>query len=262
MRGSALALSCLLLPGCLFRGGRADAPVAVETVETTRRRADSLYDVALDRFRHGKWSEVVTLLDRALLIMEYNNPRRAVGYFMLAEAQFAQGNSLEAVRQFRRVADENASDSLAADALYRAGDAYAALWRRPELDPSYGESALLTYREVSERYPGSLAARRAQQQILDLMEQFAVKEFRTGLFYFRYKAYESAILVFRNLIASYPRTSVVPEALTRLVEAYERLDYQEDLRETCRYIEQFFPQVTAAVAERCPAPAANPPGPR
>jgi len=243
------------LSGCLFRGGGPKPPPPSETVETTRVRADSLYRVAEGHFRLGRWSKAVETLDRALRIMDYADSRRARGSFILAEAQLAQGNHLEAVRQFRRVADEGASDSLAPDALLRAGDAYAQLWHRPELDPTYGESALTTYREVVERYPATPAAARAQKRIQLLQERFAEKEYRTGLFYLRYKAYDSAILTFRHVVASYPRARVVPEALSRLVQAYQTLDYVEDLRETCQYIRQFYPETVSTVGRRCPAAA-------
>lgn len=244
-----------MLSGCLFRGGGPKPAPPSETVETTRVRADSLYRAAESHFRLGRWSKTVETLDRGLRIMDYTDPRRARGSFILAEAQLAQGNHLEAVRQFRRVADESASDSLAPDALLRAGDAYAQLWHRPELDPTYGESALTTYREVAERYPATPAAARAQRRIQQLQEKFAEKEYRTGLFYLRYKAYDSAILTFRHVVASYPRARVVPEVLSRLVQAYQTRNYVEDLRETCQYIRQFYPETVSMVARRCPAAA-------
>jgi len=243
----------LVLGACLFGRKRQATTFPVENVETTRARADSLFLAAEDHFRAGSWRKTVEALDRGLLILDFADPRRARGYFMLAEAQLAQGNHLEAVRQFRRVADESGSESLAADALLRAGDAYAQLWGRPELDPSNGESALSTYRELVERYPNSRAALRAQSRILDLLERFALKEFKTGEFYLRYKANDSAILTFRNLVATYPRAAIVPRALVRLVEAYQRVDYAEDLQETCNYIAQFYPAVQPEVADRCPA---------
>ena len=35
-------------------------------------------------------------------------------------------------------------DSLADDALYEASRAYQSMWRKPELDKAYGESAIAT----------------------------------------------------------------------------------------------------------------------
>jgi outer membrane protein assembly factor BamD len=247
-------LGVLALSGCLFRGKPKPAP-PVETVESTQRRADSLFREGQRLFRAGKWSKAATALDRALLILNYDDARRPFGHFMMAEVLMAQGNQLQAVREFRRVADEGGADSLAADALLRAGDAYAELWRKPELDPSYGETAMLTYREVQQRYEGSLAARRAAMRIQELQEMFAEKEYRTGMFYFRLKAWESATLSFRNVVATYPRTRVVPDALVALVNSYRLLRYEEDLRETCQYVSRFFPAAAPRVAEQCPAAA-------
>lgn len=244
----------MVLSGCLFRG-KPKPPPPAETVETTRARADSLWLVANDHFRHGRWAKAARALDRGLLIMDYADPRRSRGHFMMGEALFGQGNQLQAVREFRRVADENAADPLAPDALVRAGDAYADLWGKPELDPTYGETAMTTYREVLERYPGSPAAQRASARILALQEKFAEKEFKTAMFYFRIKAFESAILSLRNLVATYPRTAIVPDALVKLVETYARLEYAEDLRETCQYVQRFFPDTYPRAEQRSCPPA-------
>jgi outer membrane protein assembly factor BamD len=255
MTRCAAAFASLLTAGCLFGGGGPRPAAPVETVETTRVRADSLWRVSNELFRRGKWSRLTPVLERTVMIMDYADPRRARGYFMLGEAQMGQGHFLQAVREFRRVADEAASESLAPDALLRAGDAYGALWRRPELDPTYGEQAMATYGEVLERYPGTTAAARAQQRITELREKFAWKEYRAALFYFRFKAYDSAILSLRGVIANYPRTAVAPEALAKLVEAYAIQGYQEDLRETCGFVSRFYPQVAPTVSRTCPAVA-------
>ncbi len=258
------ALLLLALPGlggCLFGLGKSDPkpPPPVETVETTAVRADSLFQAGTALFRAGKWNKAAQALDRAMLILSYDDPRRPLGHFMMAEILFAQDNQLQAVREFRRVADEGGADSLSADALLRAGDAYAALWRKPELDPTYGETALQTYREVQQRYEGTSAARRAGTRISGLQELFAAKEYRTALFYFRLKAYDSAILSLRNVVATWPRTSVVPDALVRLVDTYYKLEYEEDLRETCKYIGRFFPETSPRVVRTCPAEPAGAP---
>jgi len=255
VKTKALLLAGVLgLSGCLF-GGKNDPKPAppVETVETTAKRADSLFELGSAYFRAGKWNKAAQALDRGMLIMNYDDPRRPLGHFMMGEILFAQDNQLQAVRELRRVADEGGADSLAADALLRAGDAYAALWRKPELDPTYGETALSTYREVQQRFEGTSAARRAGARINGLQEQFAAKEYRTALFYYRLKAYDSAILSLRNVVATWPRTTVVPDALVKLVETYHKLEYQEDLSETCKYVARFFPDTAPRVASTCPA---------
>jgi outer membrane protein assembly factor BamD len=149
------------------------------------------------------------------------------------------------------VSDETPNDSLAPEALLRVGDVYADLWRRPELDPSYGQTALSTYQELLNRYPGGPPAERAQARIAELQEQFAVKEYKAALYYFRLKAYDSAVLYLKDLVATYPRASVAPQALMKLVQAYKKLGYREDVQETCGYIRRFHSGATGA-REVCP----------
>jgi outer membrane protein assembly factor BamD len=212
---------------------------------------DSLWRQAEQAIRHGKWGEAEKLLNRTVLEFSPGDPRIARARFWLGEALFAQGRQLEAAREFRKASDETPNDPIAPEALLRLGDVYADLWRRPELDPTYGQTALSTYQELLNRYPGSNPAKRAQQRIVELNERFAYKAYKAALFYFRLKAYDSAILYLKDLVATYPKARVVPEALVKLVEAYRKLGYREDVQETCGYIRRFHPR-TSGVGEVCP----------
>jgi outer membrane protein assembly factor BamD len=235
------------LPGC-GRKSPAEAPAPVPVP------VDSVWALAEAAFNRGDWSEAQKQLDRATPLLPPADPRYLRLHFYLAEILFAQGSPLQAVREFRRIADERPDDPLAPDALLRAGDAYFDLWRRPELDPTYGESARSVYQEVISRYDGTPAAGRAAMRLGELAERFAEKEYKNALFYFKYKAYDSAILLFRGVIANYPRAAVVPDALERLVLVYQKLDYQEDLKETCAYIAQYHPAPTGP-RRLCPTAA-------
>src|SRR5262245_5706614 len=69
-----LGLAALLaLGGCLpfGLGGKSQPkpPPPVETVETTQKRADSLFNAGSAHFRAGNWKKAATALDRGLLIM-------------------------------------------------------------------------------------------------------------------------------------------------------------------------------------------------
>jgi len=206
--------------------------------------------------RHGKWSDAAKLIDRLLLEFPPGDSRIARAHYYLAEAYYAQGRHLEAAREFRKASDETPNDPIAPEALLRLGDVYADLWRRPELDPTYGQTSLATYQELLNRYPNAAPAKRAQLRIDELNERFAYKAYKSAMFYFRLKAYDSAILYLKDLVATYPKAAVVPEALVKLVQAYKTLGYREDVQETCGYIRRFHPR-TPGAKEVCPTEPAG-----
>ena len=249
------APALVMLAAC---GGGAPAPKVAPTPVTqvsqtaSVQEVDSVWDKAEHSVRNGKWGDAVKQLERALLEFPPGDSRIPQAHFYLGEANFATGSQLTAAREFRKVSDDTPNDPLAADALLRTGDVYADLWRRPELDPSYGQTALATYQELLNRYPDGPPAKRATVRITDLQERFAYKEYKAALYYFRLKAYDSAILYLKDLVATYPRASVAPAALVKLVQAYRTLGYKEDVQETCGYIKRFHPKAPGA-AQVCPS---------
>src|SRR6185503_4870364 len=204
--------------------------------------------------RRGKWGDAQKHLERVMLEFPPGDPRIPQAHFFLGEAQLSLGSHLQAAREFRKVSDETPNDSLAPAALLRVGDVYSELWRRPELDPSYGQTALATYQELLNRYPGTMAAKRAQERIDDLQERCAMKEYKAALYYIRLKAFHSAILYLKDLVATYPRSAVAPDELIHLVQAYRTLGYKEDVQETCGYIQRFHAKAPGAKTA-CPASA-------
>jgi outer membrane protein assembly factor BamD len=258
MRPSLLGAVALLLACGGGRAARstAAAPAPVSAAGASAATIDSLWHRAELAVRHAKWSDAEKLLQRAVLEFSPGDPRVARAHFYLGEALFAQSRQLEAAREFRKASDETPNDPIAPEALLRLGDVYADLWRRPELDPTYGQTALSTYQELLNRYPGTSAARRGQARVGELNERFAYKAYKAGMFYFRLKAYDSAILYFKDLVATYPKAGVVPAALVKLVQAYKALGYREDVQETCGYIQRFHPQAPRA-REVCPTKPAG-----
>jgi outer membrane protein assembly factor BamD len=255
---TALTLAgALLVSGCFGKKSTPPALAAspgLEDLGATAAKADSDWALADKRFRRGDWEGTITALERANLEMPPVDPRRSRLHFMMGESMFQQGDFLQAAREFRRVSDDTPGDPLAADALLRAGDSFSALWRRPELDPTYGQTAMATYSEVGNRFPGTSAAKQAQLRLTQLQDNFAWKQYKSGSYYMHLKAYDSAILYFRDVVATYPRSKAAPLALTDLVKAYYKLGYLEDVKETCGYILRFHANAKG-VAELCPSGA-------
>jgi outer membrane protein assembly factor BamD len=242
----------LTLAACLGAPPPRSADPALR-VDASNAQLDEHWARAEGLYRAGRWASAATELERLGLEFTSADPRMARARFYLAECYYQMKSHLQAVREFRRVSDELPSDPLAPDALLRAGDAFADLWRRPELDPTYAHTAISTYQEVQNRYPGTHASQVAQLRINELNDRLASKQYRAALYYLKYKADDSAILYIKDLATAYPRAKVVPEALVTLIGIYQRLGYTEDIRETCGFLRRFHPQ-GAGVEEACTVP--------
>lgn len=212
-------------------------------------------------FRQGDFSKAQQAYQRLVFEIGPNDSVAPEVHYYLAESYFQTGDRLQAAHEFRQVADQFPTSAFAPVALLRAGDANLRLWRLPELDPSYGEAALAIYQELTGRYPDSQSARRAQLHVRQLREWFADKGYRNGMFYFRRKAWDSAIIYFKDVYASYPETPQAANALFRLADSYQAINYHEELREVCNTLQRYH-RDHPGLARRCPAaPAAVAPSP-
>lgn len=212
---------------------------------------ERLYEVALQAYADGDCTNAERGFEAVAARLAPRDPRVAEARYYVAMCRLDDGAHLEATRLFRRLATDFPQHDRAPWALLREGDAYAELWKRPELDPTYGRSALSTYREVMGLYGGTTPAESARVRATDLQDQFALKDYKTGEFYFRYGAYDSAIIYFRSVVAQYAESSWAPAALLKLVETYRRIGYTEELEETCAHLRRFYPE-TDGLAEQCP----------
>ncbi len=256
-RRVASFVALVLLAACGGRGEPQLTPGANGVLSAAT--LDSLWAANAELLRQEEWSKAATMLERLQLEFPSNDPRRAEMRLRLGDARLGDKSYLQAVREYRRLSDEFPTDTLAPYGLLRAGEAYARMWRRPELDPTYGAQALATWQELTTRFPASGAAKLAATRITEVEEKFAFKEFKAATFYLKYKAYDSAILYLKDLVANYPRSAIVPRALTELIGAYKTLGYEEDTRDTCVYFRRNHPDAPNLDAV-CPQVAATPGG--
>ena len=88
--------------------------------------------------------------------------------------------------------------------------------------------------------------------VQQLREWFAEKDYKNGMFYFRRRAFDSAIIYFKDVIANYQGTARVVDALMRLVDSYRTIGYSDELKETCGTLRKYYPR-TAGLDASCPA---------
>src|SRR5258708_39323649 len=180
MLAIAVALSGLGGAACHPRGRvPLSAPVGPADVDLRR---------AMDLFHRGEFRRAQTILQRVSFELMPGTPELAELRYYLAECWFQMGDYVQAASEFRKVADEFSTSAYAPLALLRAGDANLRLWHRPELDPSYGETALAIYQELAGRVPRSAPAPRARGGARPLRNQCAGPKDKHRSFSLRGKA--------------------------------------------------------------------------
>ncbi|HZF69074.1 MAG TPA: outer membrane protein assembly factor BamD [Gemmatirosa sp.] len=241
-----------------------------------------LYRASLEQFRRKKWDNALAGLDLLATQLPSRDTLLAQVYYHQGQAHSRRGEHLLAAQAYGRIQDAFPDDPIADRALYEQGREYQRLWRKPALDPQYGQTSLGIYRQMATLYPDSPLVPDAQRRIAEITGQMAWKDYETGMHYQRRKAWDSAIIYFKDVVRLYPGTEAARAAYVRTVEAYRAINYKEDVAETCASGQEAFPgdgelrracgAVTAAspsatppsaTSASTPAPAGSPtPAPR
>ena len=204
---------------------------------------EDLYLAAMHQFRTGNYDKAQAGFQAVAFSVGARDTLYPLARYFLAESYFGQGDYVTAAQEFRRTADENPNHRLAPEALLRAADAYAKMWEKPDLDPTSGQTALATYQELAGRFPEASATRVATTRLKALNDRFAQKEMDVGIFYFRRNAFDSAILYFKDLIASYPSSSLVAESYVYIVRSYHAIGYTDQETAFCNALRQLYPNL-------------------
>jgi len=217
--------------------------------------ADKLYQVALAEYKAGRYDNAAKAFEKLTLDLPARDPRLPPAFFYLAQSQAKNGEQLLAAGTYNRLVDAFPQDTLVDDALYLSGRAYESEWRHPELDATYGKSAIAAYESLLASYPDSPYAKRTQDELARLDQWFAEKDYNTGYLYLKRKAYDSAILYFRDVIRQHPNARKTRDAYLRLLEAYRAIKYTEDARDLCDAMRKAYPNDREVMKACGPAPS-------
>jgi len=216
---------------------------------------DKLYQVAMAEYKAGRYDNAAKAFEKLTLDLSARDPRLPLAYYYLAQSQSKQGQNLLAAATYNRLIDAFSQDTLVDDALFLSGRAYQKEWRHPELDATYGNSAVAAYQSLLSSYPDSPYAGRAKHELSRLDEWLAAKDYTTGYLYLKRKAYDSAILYFKDVIRLHPNAAKTRDTYLRLLEAYRAIKYTEDARDLCDAMRKAYPD-DREVRKACgPAPA-------
>ena len=224
---------------------------------------EALYSASLAQYQAKHWSNAQAGFERLSNDLSTRDPLLAPVLFYLALTHEKQGEFVLAAQAYQRVSDTFADDTLAPAAVLGEGRAHQRMWRKTSLDAEEGQKAIETFRTLLATYPTSREADDAHARIDTLEDWLARKDYETGLHYVRRKAIDPAIIYFKDVVATYPKTPTSRLAWLRLHEMYTRIRWKDDADDTCTTMWTQYPgdpDVLAACGVQ-PAPVAKPADP-
>jgi len=216
---------------------------------------DKLYQAATAEYKARRYDNAAKAFEKLTLDLPARDARLPLAFYYLAQSQNKMGANLLAAGTYNRLIDAFPQDTLVDDALFLSGRAYQEEWRHPELDATYGNNALTAYQSLLASFPDSPFAATAKKEIYKLDEWLAEKDYNTGYLYLKRKAFDSAILYFKDVIRLHPNAPKAKDAYLRLLESYRAIKYTEDARDLCDAMRKAYAN-DRDVSKNCgPAPA-------
>jgi outer membrane protein assembly factor BamD len=219
----------------------------------------ALFQAGLKELNRKKYDNAVTAFERLTLDLSARDSLLPPSHYYLGKAHEGRGEYLLAAQSYARLAETFPDDSLAPLGLLAGGNAYLKLWRSPALDPTYGTMAQTQYRLLSSLYPDSKYREEADRGALSIDEMMATKDYETAQHYVRRKAFDSAIIYFKDVVRNYPNTQISRDAMMRMVEVYRRpeMNYKDEAKEMCTALLGAYPN-DGEVSGLCPADGSAP----
>jgi outer membrane protein assembly factor BamD len=193
----------------------------------------ALFAASLKQFNAHHYDDAAKGFEQLTHDLPARDALLPLSYFYLGESQEKTGDHLLAAQSFTRISEAFPDDSLAPAALLAGGRSYAKMWRKPELDATYGKSAMNTFQSLVSLYPDSHLVPEADSAIARLDNMFAVKDLMVGEHYMRRKAYDSAIIYLKDVIKLHPTAPATRTAYLKLLSAYRAIKYTADAADLC-----------------------------
>ena len=211
---------------------------------------ETLYRAASKEYAAMHWDNAVAAFEKLTLDLPARDTLLPRAYWYLARAHAERDEFVLAATAFSHLVESFPDDTLADKSALEAARSYRRMWRKPALDPTYGETALANYNMLLGIYPTSPLIPTARKELAELEEMFAQKNYLSGMYYFRRKAYDSGIIYFKDVLSKYPATPSARLAQMRLVDSYKIIRYKDDASETCATLKKSFPG-DAEVKQTC-----------
>jgi outer membrane protein assembly factor BamD len=189
--------------------------------------ADALYGFAMERVEQEEWNDAIPSLERFLFSYP-GDARQPEARMALGRAHFAKREFITSAAEFDRFLQRYPNHGLAPEASLERCRSYVELSPVSQRDQSYTERAVDACRETINEFPGLSVADSARTLQRQMIERLAEREYQDGFFYERRGLFDSAIIIYQDLVDFFPQTSWAPRGLHGLYRSYRAIRWDTE----------------------------------
>jgi outer membrane protein assembly factor BamD len=191
---------------------------------------NELFDLGVEAFEEEDWDEAREVFERMTSRFP-GHGRISEARMFLARSYFHGGEYISAAAEFERFLDLHPSHGLAPEASLGICRSYVRLAPHPQRDQEYTQRARDTCRQTAQEFAGMNVAQEAEEHRARMVERLAQRTYQDARFYQRRNAHDSAILIFQDLVDSYPETEWASFGFLGLYRSYRAIGWTEEAEE-------------------------------
>jgi len=205
------------------------------------RSDEQLYNQGEQLFREGKYRKAAKTMGE--LLQEYfESEYKARALFIMAESQFLRGKYEDAQFNYDKFIEMHPAHRWAEKAYYRSALCDFNRILSYDKDQTYTKRAIEKLNNFTAKYPGDRYKDDVKKRIGFARNRLMQHELYVADFYFRTKAYNSAIGRYENILKIYPEGTSADKVLFKLGRAYEKTGDKQKARETYRELYSRYPR--------------------
>jgi len=236
-----VALMALVVPLALgaCAGKRQITPAETLWTEANEALGDEAWDLAIERYK-------------ALLDQHPFDPHAEEAEFRIARAYYLAQKFPEAIAAFENFERMHPTSANLAEVEYHRGLSYALQHGTADRDQRFASSALTSFRNVIDRFPGTPWAHRAELRIRECRESLARHEGVVASFYLDRESLRAAEARLAMLLHDYPETDAAVTMLEDFALTWRERGEPEAAKlavQTLRYHHPDAPEAARAAAE-------------
>ena len=201
------------------------------------------YKKGLESLKKGNLTRATLEFDDVFLNYPFSS-LSSKSEIMSAYSLYQNNEIKKAITKLNSYIEMNPQGELTEYAHYLLAMCYYAQVSSEDRDPNTSIKSLNYFKLIITKYPNTDYAKDAKMKIHLLNNTLAKNELNIGKFYLRKGAPASSIKRFKSVLQNYQNTSVIPETLYRLSEAFLLIGLKDEAIKSNALLDYNFPDNT------------------